>query len=385
MRTVFFTFMLLIASLELLSQTYQVGSTSINFVDPERNNRQINTEIYYPAYEPGTNVPVAAEEFPVLVFGHGFMMVHTAYQYLWLDLVPKGYILAFPTTEGSFLPSHLDLALDMAFIASQMKSENLDQNSLFFGAIAETSAIMGHSMGGGASFLACNGNTETTTMVTFAAANTSPSAIQAAAGVTIPTLLFAGEFDCVTPPPQHQYPLYEATASQQKVIIDIFGGGHCFFADYNLLCSIGEAACSPQPAITRQQQQSVILDFIGLYFDFILKGNEGAGTLFFDSLQNSPRIDYLMQWELLGPASTCETDHINIYPNPFRNNLIIKLPGFNTRADVIIWNATGQKVTEFSMNDKNFAEINTRSWKQGTYLVSIVSPAGTTHMKVIRR
>jgi dienelactone hydrolase len=104
---------------------------------------------------------------------------------------------------------------------------------------------MGHSMGGGASFLACENNSEPTTMVTFAAANTNPSSIQAAANVHIPTLLFAGEFDCVTPPVQHQYPMYEATASQQKIIIDIYGGGHCYFADYNFFVPLAKLPAFP--------------------------------------------------------------------------------------------------------------------------------------------
>lgn len=385
MRTIAIISLLLIFSLESISQGFQTGSTSINFVDPTRNNRQINTAIYYPANQQGTNVPLAPGEFPVVVFGHGFVMVHTAYQYLWLDLVPRGYILAFPTTEGSFSPNHLDLGLDLAFIVSQMKLENLDANSLFYESIAETSSIMGHSMGGGSSFLACSNNVEPTTMVTFAAANTSPSAIQAAENVTIPTLLFAGELDCVTPPQQHQYPLYQATASQQKIIIDIAGGGHCYFADYNLLCSIGETSCSPQPAITRQQQQSVVLDFLNLYFDYMLKGNSGSGVEFFDSLQVSQRIDYLMQWQASGSESQMRSSQVSVFPNPFRNYLIIERIDSNQPVSVTIWNTTGQKIYEFISNDQRNIEINTRSWQRGAYIITIETGNEIIRRKVFKR
>jgi len=301
---------LLCLSFHAFSQDYSIGSTTVNFIDPERNNRSINTAIYYPALSSGQNAPIAPGQFPVIAFGHGFVMVHTAYNFLWTDLVPKGYILAFPTTEGGFSPSHLNFGLDLAFIVSQMKVEGQNPSSFFYDAVAETSAIMGHSMGGGASFLACDGNEEPTTIVTFAAANTNPSAIGAAEGVSIPALLFAGQNDCVTPPPVHQYPIYEATASQQKVIVDVIGGGHCFFADYNLFCSIGEGSCSPQPAISREQQQSATLDFLNPWFEFMLKNDHNAWQVFLDSLQSSPRITYLMEWSTALPPSGLVADNI---------------------------------------------------------------------------
>jgi hypothetical protein len=294
---------LLCLGFQAFSQNHSIGSTTVNFIDPERNNRSISTAIYYPALSSGQNASIAPGQFPVIAFGHGFVMVHTAYNFLWTELVPKGYILAFPTTEGSFSPSHLNFGLDLAFIVNQMKVEGQDASSFFYNAVAETSAVMGHSMGGGASFLACDGNQEPTTIVTFAAANTNPSAIGAAEGVTIPTLLFAGQNDCVTPPPVHQYPIYEATASQQKIIVDIIGGGHCFFADYNLFCAIGEGSCSPQPTISRSEQHAATLDFLNPWFEFMLKNNPDAWQVFLDSLQSSARITYQMDWNMALPPT----------------------------------------------------------------------------------
>lgn len=376
---------LILAINKIPAQDFSVGSTTVTFIDPERNNRQISVAIYYPAETSGQNAPVAEGAFPVISFGHGFVMVHTAYQFLWLNLVPKGYILAFPTTEGSLSPSHLDFGLDLAFIISQMKAENLDQTSMFYEAVAETSAIMGHSMGGGASFLACENNDKPTTMVTFAAAITNPSSIQAAANVNIPTLLFAGEFDCVTPPVQHQYPMYEATASQQKIIIDIYGGGHCYFADYNFLCSIGEASCNPQPAITRQQQQSATLDFLNPYFDFILKGNAGSWEIFMDSLQTSPRIDYLMEWSTVSANLQKAELSFPVFPNPFRNSISVGVPSNRQYNSVIVWNSMGQLVHEELLQNRSEIEINTRSWQKGAYIIALISGDGIARKKVFKR
>jgi pimeloyl-ACP methyl ester carboxylesterase len=268
------------------AQSFQTGQTTITFTDPDRNNRSIPTQIFYPATTGGSNVPVAVGEFPVIVFGHGFVMAYTAYQYLWQALVPQGYILVLPTTEGSLSPNHLSFGLDLRFLVGKMKSENLNPASLFYGHIAEGSAIMGHSMGGGASFLACQNFDGVSAMITFAAAETNPSAIQAAANIQVPSLVFSGSNDCVTPPPNHQVPMYNNLASGCKTFISITGGGHCYFADYNFNCAFGEATCSPSPTITRPQQQSIILNHLVPYLEFMLKGNQQSWITFNNLLSN---------------------------------------------------------------------------------------------------
>jgi pimeloyl-ACP methyl ester carboxylesterase len=271
----------------LQAQTFQIGQATITFNDPDRNNRSIPTQIFYPAVSAGTNVPVAVGEFPVIVFGHGFVMVYSAYEYLWQVLVPQGYILVLPTTEGSLSPNHLALGLDLRFLVGKMKSENLNPASLFNGHIAERSAIMGHSMGGGAAFLACQNFYDVSAIITFAAAETSPSAIQAAASIEVPTLVFSGGNDCITPPLMHQVPMYNNLASYCKTFISITGGGHCYFADYNFNCAFGELTCSPSPTITRAQQHAIILDHLIPYLEFHLKGNQ-LSLITFNNLLNNP-------------------------------------------------------------------------------------------------
>lgn len=102
----------------MLAQTYQIGHTTINFTDVSRGNRVIATEVYYPADIAGDNVPLANDNvvFPTLSFGHGFVMTWDAYQNFWTSLVPNGYIVLFPKTEGSISPSHLDFGKDLAFV-----------------------------------------------------------------------------------------------------------------------------------------------------------------------------------------------------------------------------------------------------------------------------
>ena len=171
-------------SVQVMAQ--QIGHTTVTFTDVSRGNRQIPTEIYYPATSAGNNTPISPGIFPLIVCGHGFVMVWSAYQNIWTDLVPEGYIVAFPTTESGFAPVHSDFGLDMKFLVTEIQNNGAG-TSVPSSSVGNTSAIMGHSMGGGSSFLAAANNTSISTMVSFAAANTNPSSITAAQQVSVPT------------------------------------------------------------------------------------------------------------------------------------------------------------------------------------------------------
>lgn len=70
-----YLFLLLISNCFLqLNAQYQIGHTTITYIDASRSNRSIATEIYYPALTAGNNTTAAAGQFPVIVFGHGFVM-----------------------------------------------------------------------------------------------------------------------------------------------------------------------------------------------------------------------------------------------------------------------------------------------------------------------
>lgn len=286
-------FFAILFSLTMNAQPYAVGHTQITYTDPARAGRSIQTEIYYPAATAGTSVPVVSGTYPIIVFGHGFVMAWDAYQNIWDDLVPQGYIVAFPRTEGSFSPSHLEFGKDLKFLVTKLQSESsTNVSSIFYNRINSKSAIMGHSMGGGSAFLAAESNSTITTMVTFAAANTTPSSITAAQNVIVPSLVFSGENDCVAPPVDHQNKMYDSLATTCKTLISIKGGAHCEFANNNFNCSFGQSTCTPTPTITRAQQQDAVSDLLKLWLEYYLKDNCNSWDVFNDSLVASPRITH---------------------------------------------------------------------------------------------
>jgi predicted dienelactone hydrolase len=359
----------------------EIGHTTVTFVDSSRSNRQIATEIYYPATSAGTNTPIATGVFPLITFGHGFVMVWSAYQNFWELLVPEGYILAFPKTESGFSPSHAEFGTDLKFLITKIQSSGAGP-FVPSTSVGATSAIMGHSMGGGSAFLAAENNAAIRTMVSFAAANTNPSSIAASQQVSVPTLLFSGVNDCVTPPAQHQDIMYDSTAAEYKTQVYITGGGHCYFANSNFNCTFGESTCSPSPTITRAEQQSATHDFLKLWLAYFLKDDCQKAQEFQDSLSLSSRISYRQSKSI--ECFTGINDHhllpdsFSVFPNPFSNLLTLEMHHENIRS-VNLYNAVMQNAGEylFAETDRKltvdfsslangiyFIKINDRYWKK---------------------
>ena len=352
----------------------QIGHTTVTFIDSLRNNRQIATEIYYPATSAGNNTPIAAGVFPLITFGHGFVMVWSAYQNFWDSLVPEGYILAFPTTEGSFSPSHADFGKDLKFLIAKIQSSGVGA-VIPSASVGTTSAIMGHSMGGGCSFLAAENNLMITTMVSFASANTNPSSITASQQVFVPTLLFSGTNDCVTPPSQHQNIMYDSTAAAFKTQVNITGGGHCFFANSNFNCTFGENTCSPSPTITRAEQQSVTNNFLKLWLAYFLKNDCQKAQDFQDSLSMSSKISY-RQSQAIGcftgiTNSNFYPNSFKVFPNPFSTQTTLQTDILLHNATFTVYNCFGQKVREITNISGNTATFYRDNLPSGLYFIRL--------------
>jgi len=286
MKTLYIVLFLVMGSF-VLAQPFAIGRTTLNLTDAARNNRSVPIEVYYPASTAGVNVPITTqttETFPVISFGHGFLMTWDAYQNIWEALVPQGYIIAFPKTEGGFSPSHLDFGKDLAFVLTSLQQLGANSSSLFHSRVGPNSALMGHSMGGGAAHLAQAFLPNVTTLMTLAPAETNPSAVSAAATITQPSLVIAGANDCVTPPSQHQIPIFNALNSECKSYVSITGGSHCFMANSNFFCNIGESSCTPAPNITRAQQQTTLNAVMLAWLDAYLKDDCQSQTNWLDSI-----------------------------------------------------------------------------------------------------
>ena len=86
-------------------------------------------------------------------------------------LASSGYIVLLPRTEGGFSPSHSEFGNDLKFLVNAGQNLNTINSptilSVFNNKVLAKSAIGGHSMGGGSSFLGSANNASVTCIFNF--------------------------------------------------------------------------------------------------------------------------------------------------------------------------------------------------------------------------
>ena len=380
MKIRFLLVFVLFSAVVALGQSYPIGHTTITFNDPTRTGgfgsgggagRQIQSEIYYPGTSAGEDVPVETGSFPVVVFGHGFVMAWDAYENVWEALVPEGYIVVFPRTEGGLSPSHLDFGMDLSVCENKMQLEGSNSGSLFFNHVENSTAIIGHSMGGGATVLGAASSAAVKTIVGLAPAETNPSAIDTSALITIPALVFSGSSDGVTPPSDHHIPIYNGINATCKYFISVTGGAHCYFANSNFNCDFGEATASSGITVTRTEQQTIMNDYLIKWLDYQLKSDLSAKVAFDALVVSDTRITYQDDC-VTTSISNSENSIFRIYPNPSNSIVSIEFKpiGFNSRISIL--NGLGQVVNEIPIqpNDSGI-QVDLFTLEKGLYLVRL--------------
>ncbi len=341
---------------------FAVGNTTASFTDIARSNRQISCEIFYPASSSGTDAPIADGMFPFVVFGHGFVMNYTAYETLANALVSSGYVLIFVETEGGFAPSHSAYGLDLAFVADHFFSENSSMGAFFHNYLIDRCAIMGHSMGGGATWLASTTSVSVDCIAGLAPAEMNPSAISAAADVAVPAMVFSGSSDAVTAPATNHIPIFEGTASACRIFVNILEGSHCGYADSGSLCDFGELGFS---GLSREEQQAITHDLLIAYFDYHLKemwsGNEVLQS--YESQQTNAEI----QINCLVNVQEVLALNVSAFPNPCTDQLSI-YANMNERAPYELVDIAGRIVLRGQLSfNNNRAELETHQMAPGIY------------------
>jgi dienelactone hydrolase len=395
------------------AQTFPVGHMSINFKDASRTSagysisggiamtgtgRNIGTEVYYPATAAGNNVSVASGQFPVVVFGHGFVMMSSDYDNIFNRLAALGYIVLLPRTEGSASPVHADFGADLAYLASAAMGLNSISTpsalTTFNGKVLQKSAIGGHSMGAGSSFLGAASNTTITCLFNMCAATTNPSSISSSSLVTVPSLLLSGEMDSVADTTV-QNSHYAATASAKKFHVIITGAKHCDFGNgASFLCTLGQPACTGTGcnAILFARYMSYLEPFLANQ----LKNDCNAGNTFMTLIQN-PSVDRVgrkitgsITCIASGIKSEILSRNFSIFPNPTQEKLSISYLTDGLNLVVFeLYDIYGRLMVSSSENSGSATtvtkELNIAHIDNGSYILYIRQNDFKTAYKIIKQ
>ncbi|MFG1829855.1 alpha/beta hydrolase family protein [Micromonospora chersina] len=231
------------------------GVYAAGYVDTtvQADGRSFSARVYYPASAAGNGQPVAAGRFRAIAFGHGFLQGISRYYSTLSHLATWGFIVIAPSSQGGFSPDHSAFANDLNAALTWAAAQDTTSGSRFAGHVnGDRFALSGHSMGGGASLLAAARNPRVVTVANLAAAETNPSAKAAAATLTIPVQLVAGDRDTIAGIAGNQRPIYDSKPPA-KQLRTIRGGYHCGFMDSSsLFCDSGTISRATQLQLSRR-------------------------------------------------------------------------------------------------------------------------------------
>jgi len=370
------------------AQNFQSGFRQFNFSDPSRSGRSISADVYYPASVVGTNAPLptGTQRFPVVVFGHGFVIPTSAYKWLGDSLSRNGFIAVFPSTESSLSPNHAAFGADISFLATRVTSLNDSSTSFFFNRVKKRAAVGGHSMGGGSSFIAASSSNEVIHAIfNFAAAETNPSAKQAALQVILPALIFSGTSDCIVPPAT-QKDMYTAIPYPCKTYINLTGALHCHFSNNDGTCAFGQltSGCnssSVNAQVIFQKTTSLLLPFLNLY----LNQDCASSDLFnerYSQLTGAAKERVCTSDPkgciLTGIQSTPENKSFSVYPNPVSGSSQILLEwNENDRfSSFLIYSSDGRIIQRDELNKTGRKNILLKNQSPGIYYIRMFTNSG---------
>ena len=293
-------FLLIISALQLWAQPENPGPYQAGWISGslEREGRNLSVRIYYPSFAEGSEAAIDTLHGPYqpVAFGHGFLMQNSYYISHYKHLASYGFVVIapqFPDTD------HLQLAYDLLFCVDYIKAENANPASRFYNRIDTSKAgLSGHSMGGGASLLAAANDSSIAVAAPLAAAETNPSAIAVMDQIQGVVYLISAENDGITPPSQHQIPMYNA-AKPVKGLPIIKGGNHTKFMDTRIW-----DWTDPNGYLSAEDQLRITRRYLAGIFNLFLKEDSSYFKYVFgEAAQNDDDIIFEYQLKPLPPLN----------------------------------------------------------------------------------
>ncbi|GAA0525025.1 dienelactone hydrolase [Saccharopolyspora subtropica] len=165
---------------------------------------------------------------PAVAFGHGWLQPPRRYLGLMRHLASWGIVVAAPATQRGVFASHRLFATDLRTALDVCVGVRLGDGGISVD--EQRLGVAGHAMGGGCAVLAAAEDERVRAVATLAAAETRPSAFEAANRVRVPGLHVAAGNDLLAPPVANAEPIARAWGGPVQLRI-VKKASHLGFAE----------------------------------------------------------------------------------------------------------------------------------------------------------
>jgi dienelactone hydrolase len=341
------------------------GYQDLSLVDSALTDPAVSFRVYYPATTSGLNAPLVSGVYPTICFGHGFNIAYLSYTELNEHLASWGYLVLVPDVQNGFSVDHAEFCRQLRACALWIRSEGSNPASFFFQHVDPVQVgVMGHSMGGGASFLSADEFPEALAACGLAAAETNPSAIASFAGWNKPFQYISGSADNTVPENTNAQPMYNATTSD-KHWVSLIGGGHCKFTDATTLCDLVSAAGT----MSRSDQKYFARKNATAFFNYYLKSEAFAATYLCgdsalaDVANGNTLIQHNLTICLSDVIDADQTQAMVLFPNPADSKFTA------TEAISEILDFHGHSLVRFDPPVRKGTEMDCQNLPNGLYVV----------------
>lgn len=227
-------------------------------------NRLFKATVYYPGVSQGQaqDLDLDGTPYASVVFGHGFSMNRSRYDFYGQHLATHGYVVVLMNFKDLFTQNQVS---DMRACLDWLEDQNADPSSWLSGALdIDMMGVSGHSMGGGVSLAATAVDPRIDACVPLAPV-VETAALEAALA---PTILLGGDRDGIIPLKDMRDP-WLAAAIPPTEFITIWGANHNQFMDVSYFW---EDLLDGVPTITRSEQQRIANFYSTAAYGYYLKG-----------------------------------------------------------------------------------------------------------------
>ena len=257
----------------------------------------INDKGTYPVtiYFPGNGTG----QYPAIAFSPGLGANKDMYRWVGNHLASHGYTILLFTVPLPFTTSTSQNEAGFVSAFELLEAENNNLHSPLYGLVnLSRRAVMGHSLGGSASFRAAGAMEDLDAVIALAPAPVNVDADLIA--VTEPTQIQTATRDCITGD-DLAYSYYKLLSSDTKQIIDINGGNHvAFIYDVRI---VGEDIFDCTLLIDKvNQHQRLSRRYFTAWLDYYLKDDSAVEPHLFGKYAEQDLLsEVLTMWEFVRP------------------------------------------------------------------------------------